>query len=75
MLHRVVETLERVADRREQARLIVVLVVVGVEPAHRDEEDLPRHFQFIAHRDQLGNGAQLSREAGERRLRIVRKRG
>jgi hypothetical protein len=39
LLHRIVEALDPVADRREQSRLIFVLAVVGVEPAHRDEKD------------------------------------
>ncbi len=62
-LHRrVIESCKGLADSGQQTGLVLVLVVVRIEAACRDEEHLALHLQLIARGDEAGNGTQLLAE-------------
>lgn len=44
---RIVKCRHRVIDTLQQSRLILILIIVGVEAAGPDKEDLPLHAQLI----------------------------
>jgi hypothetical protein len=50
---------ETSADVPEQARLVVVLIVVAIEPACGHEKDLPLHREPVADGDQSCDGLEL----------------
>ena len=57
---------ERAIEFGELVGLVAELVVVGIEAAESDEEDLPLHLQGRAHVDQARDHAQLATEVGIR---------
>ena len=59
---RIVKRRHGITDAPEQPRLVLVLVVVRIESAGCDEEDLALHLQVVAGCNQAGHGLQLGTE-------------